>query len=210
MPLWQKNHARSGSASSLLLAASALVALPGCRTLQELANLRDVRFAIDRVAGAELAGVDLTRVRSYEDLTPTDVLRLGRAASSRSLPLAFTLHLEAENPPSNSVAARMVQMDWTLLLEDRETVSGTFNEDVTLPPGEPTDVPISIRLDLVEFFGENLRDLVELALAVSGEGGRPKEVKLEAIPTIETPLGPVRYPQPITIVTRELGGAAEG
>ena len=194
----------------LLLAALALGALPSCKTLQELATLRDVRFAIDRVADVELAGVDLSRVRSYEDLSPTDVLRLGRAASRRTAPLAFTLHLAAENPPSNSVAARMVQMDWTLFLEGRETVSGVFNENVTLSPGEPTDVPISIQLDLVEFFGENLRDLVELALAVSGEGGQPKEVRLQAIPTIETPIGPIRYPQPITIVARELGGAAEG
>ena len=191
--------------SPLLITAIALSTLPSCKTLQEIANLRDVRFAIDRVTNAELAGVDLGRIRSYEDLTPTDVLRLGRAASRQTMPLAFTLHLAAENPPSNSVAARMVQMDWTLFLEDRETVSGIFNENITLPPGEPADVPISIQLDLVKFFGENLRDLVELALAVSGEGGQPKEIKLEAIPTIETPIGPIRYPQPITIVARELG-----
>ena len=149
--------------------------------------------------------MDLGRVRSYDDLSPTDVLRLGRAAASQTAPLAFTLHLAAENPPSNSVTARMVQMDWTLLLEDRETVSGTFNDNIAPPPGEPTDVPISIRLDLVEFFGNNLRDLVELALAVSGEGGQPKEVKLQAVPTIETPIGPIRYPQPITIVNQAVG-----
>ena len=189
----------------LLIAVLALSTLPSCKTLQEIASLRDVRFAIDRVADAQLAGVNLSRVRSYEDLSPTDVLRLGRAASRQTAPLAFTLHLTAENPPSNSVTARMVQMDWTLLLEDRETVSGTFNDNIALAPGEPTDVPISIQLDLVEFFGNNLRDLVELALAVSGEGGEAKQVQLQAIPTIETPLGPIRYPQPITIVNRELG-----
>lgn len=189
----------------LLIATIALSTLPSCQTLQEIANLRDVRFAVDRVAGAQLAGIDLSRVRSYEDLNATDVLRLTRAAAEQRLPLSFVLHLTAENPSTNSVPARMVQMDWTLLLEDRETVSGTFNENVVLPPGEPTGIPISIRLDLVEFFGENLRDLVELALAVSGEGGQPKQVKLQAIPTIETTLGPIRYPQPITIVARELG-----
>ena len=189
----------------LFIAIAALSTLPSCQTLQEIASLRDVRFAIDRVAGAELAGVNLSRIRSYEDLSVTDVLRLSRAASRQTAPLAFTLHLTAENPPSNSVTARMVQMDWTLLLEDRETVSGTFNDNIALAPGEPTDIPISIQLDLVEFFGNNLRDLVELALAVSGEGGEAKQVKLQAIPTIETPLGPIRYPQPITIVNRELG-----
>jgi hypothetical protein len=100
----------------------------------------------------------------------------------------------------------MVGLAWTLLIEDRETISGTVNQLIDLPPGQPQDIPVSIGLDLVQFFDRNLRDLVELALAVSGQGGAPKNIQLRATPTIETPLGPIRYPQPITIVSREVGG----
>jgi hypothetical protein len=97
-------------------------------------------------------------------------------------------------------------MDWTLFLEDRETISGTFDQDILLPAGQRTDVPIPIRLDLVDFFGRNLSDLVDLALAVSGQGGQSKDIKLMARPTIDTPIGPIQYPQPITIVARNVGG----
>jgi len=97
-------------------------------------------------------------------------------------------------------------MDWTLFVQDHETVSGTFDQNLILPPGQRTDVPIPIRLDLVDFFGRNLSDLVELALSVSGHGGEPKDIRVEATPTIQTALGPIRYPQPITILARSVGG----
>jgi hypothetical protein len=62
-----------------------------------------------------------------------------------------------------------------------------------------------VSLNLVEFFEGSGRDLLELALAISGQGGAPKEIALEATPIVDTALGPMRYPRPITIVSREVG-----
>lgn len=188
----------------LVLLASSVV-LPACQTLQEIANLRRVDFDLDRVTDAYLAGVRIDRLRSYQDLTPGDLLRLGAAISREELPLEFVLHLNALNPADNQGNARLVRMDWTLFLEGRETVSGLYDDQVILPPGQPRDVPIGIGLDLVDFFGSNLRDLVDLALSVAGQGGAPKEIRLRATPTIDTPFGPIRYPEPVTIVSREVG-----
>jgi hypothetical protein len=168
--------------------------------------LRNVDFALDRMSEVELAGIDLSRVRSFEDLGYADAARLALAVSRDELPLSFRLHLLAENPAENNTTARMVGMDWTLLLQGRETLSGMFDGDVALPPGEPTDVPIAIQLDLLEFFDGNAQDLLELALSLTGQGGSPKNVTLRATPTINTALGPMRYPQPITIVSRDVGG----
>ena len=177
-----------------------------CATLEQVAALRQVRFDLDGVAQPFLAGVDLERVRGSNDLRPADVLRLTSAISRRELPLTFTLLVGAENPADNKVTARMVQMDWTLFLDDRETISGVVNREMMLTPGTPQQIPVDISVDLVRFFGDNLRDLVELALAVSGqEGGVAKRVMLRATPTINTPIGPIRYPEPITIVSRTVG-----
>ena len=189
----------------ILFVGVSLLTVAGCQTLQQIANLRNVSFALDRVTEARLAGVDINRIRSYEDLSAQDVLRLGSAVAQQELPLAFALHLDAENPPENEVDARMVRMDWTLLLDDRETISGIFDQNILLPPGEPTDVSIPMQLDLVNFFNNGARDLIELALAVSGQGGSPKRIKLQATPTIDTVIGPIKYPNPITIVSRTVG-----
>ncbi len=182
-----------------------LLASGGCATLQQVLALRNVEFEVDRVSDVSLAGVRLDGIRGFEDLGLTDAGRLAMAASRRDLPLELRLHLRAENPADNSVDARLVRMDWTLLLQDRETLSGVFADETLLRPGEPTDVPISMSLNLVEFFEGSAQDLVELALSLSGRGGAPKEVTLRATPTVETALGPIRYPRPITIVSREVG-----
>lgn len=183
------------------------LAVSSCTALREVTNLRTVDFAIDRVAQPRLAGINIAGVRSYEDIGASDMLRLSASIADGALPLSFRLHLDAENPPSNERNARLTQMDWTLLLNEEETVSGTFDREVVLPPGEPTDVPIDIELDLVRFFDNDLRELVDLALAVGGRG-EAQNVKLRARPTIRTSVGPIRYPGEITIVNRDVGASS--
>ncbi len=193
-----------------ILTASLLLSMfAGCQTLQEVANLRNVNFDLDSVAGTQLAGVDVQNVRGYNDLRATDLMRLTAALTSGSLPLSFTVNVGAENPKENGVQARLVNMDWTLFLDERETVSGTFDQNLLIPAGARTSIPIGIRLDLVNFFDKNLPDLLDLALAISGEGGASKRVMLKVRPTIDTPIGPIRYPNAITVVSREVGGARQ-
>jgi hypothetical protein len=188
------------------LAVAGVLALSGCATLQQIAALRDVDFSVDRLSDVRLAGVDLGRVRSYSQLSVTEAARLASAVSQRTLPMDFTVHLSALNPEDNSVDARLVRMDWTLLLQDRETLSGTFADETVLPRGRPTDVPIDVSLDLLDFFQGSAQDLFDLALSIADPNAPPTEVALRATPTVDTALGPIRYPRPITIVSRDVGG----
>lgn len=192
--------------SILICSVSVLLAglLTSCQTLREVTNLKDVQFRIDRATDAQLAGISLNKVRSYQDFSGVDVARLGAALSDGELPLSFTLHVAAENPSTNSVNARLTQMDWTLLLNDQETIAGTFDREVVLPPGTPKDVPVAVKLDLIDFFDENLRGLVDLATAVGGEGP-PTNVSLRVQPTVQTPIGQMKYPTPITVVSKDVG-----
>jgi hypothetical protein len=96
-------------------------------------------------------------------------------------------------------------MRWTLFLEDTETVSGEIEQEYELPPGRPTDIPVDVELDLFDFFERSGPDLVDLALNLAGAGGAPKQVSVRASPTINTALGPITYPQPITIVSATMG-----
>ncbi len=191
----------------LLLAV--LVLVPGCTTLQQVAALRQVDFDIDRVSNAFLAGVDVDRVRTYGDLRATDVARLTAAAARREMPLAFTLHLNAENPADNPAPARLVRLDWTLFIDDTETVSGVYNDERLIEPGRTADIPVGIELDLFRFFGDNARDLIDLGLNLAGAGGSPTRLTVRAQPTINTAFGPIRYPGTITI-SHTVGRGARG
>ena len=186
----------SGLACGLLLAS--------CATLRQVAALRRVAFDLDRVTGARLAGIDVARVRSYDDLSAAQLATIALAITRDELPLAFDLHLQARNPADNPTA-RLLEMDWTLLIDDQETVSGVLDRAYELAPGVDTDIPVTVRLDLLDFFQRDAEDLAELALAIAGAEGEPRRVALRAQPTIDTPLGPIRYPEPITIVSRQVG-----
>ena len=180
-----------------LLAAALFV--PGCTTLQQIAALRQVDFQLDRVSNGLVAGVDLDRLRGGGSLGPTDLARLSAAAVRGSVPLTFTLHVGAENPADNPAAAQLVSLDWTLFLDGTETVSGVYNDDRLIPPGQRTDLPVGIELDLARFFGRNVNDLARLIGNIAGVQSQRQTIRLDARPSINTQFGPIRYPGVISI-----------
>ena len=188
-----------------LVLALATGMLVGCATFQQVIALRSVDFQLDRVASLRLAGVDLSRARSSSELGFADGARVAAAVAAGELPLTFRLHLLAENPASNSITARLVRFRWTLFLEDVETISGETDREFELSPGRPTDIPIDVSLDLLDFYSRSGADLIELALNLAGAGGAPKQMALRAVPTIDTALGPITYPRPITILAGSVG-----
>ncbi|MDZ7778810.1 MAG: LEA type 2 family protein [Gemmatimonadota bacterium] len=191
----------------MILAVPFILGSSGCATVQQMMAVRDVDFSFDRVAEVNLAGIDIEAVSSFSELGLSDASRLMTAVSERDLPLTLDVHLRALNPEDNAIDARLVRMDWTLLIEGRETLSGVFDDEVVLPPGEPRDVRVPVSLNLVEFFDGSARDLVELTRSLAGIGGRPAEVALRASPVVETAVGPIRYPRPLTLARGTVGGA---
>lgn len=189
-----------------LRALSVLLAAAGCATLQQLAALRQVDFALGGVRNGRLAGIDLTRLAGYRDLTPVDAGRVALALARNDLPLEFDLEVRAENPAENRVTARMIRLSWSLLLNDKETINGVLDTTLTFPPGQPVVFPLLLRLNLLQFFDGPAQSLVDLAASIAGVRADPTKVALRAVPTIETPVGPISYPSPITIVSRTVGG----
>jgi hypothetical protein len=189
----------------MLLSMTFMSGLWGCAALQEVAALRQVEFDLDRVGTIELAGVNISRIQNYQDIGMLDTGRLIAAIASGKIPLSFNLFVKAENPANNSVPARLVGLDWTLFLQDKETISGKFNDEIVLQPGQPQDIPVNVNLDLFQFFEGGAQDLVNLALALTGKSGSPQNIRLQAVPTVQTPIGPIRYPKPLTLVSRTVG-----
>jgi hypothetical protein len=168
--------------------------------------LRQVDFEVDRVATVRLAGVPLDRIRGTSDVSVLDAGRIAAAVMRRQVPLSFDLHVLGRNPAENRTTARLVRMQWILDLNGRETVSGTLDTAYTFAPGGVTDVRVPVTLDLWQFFQGSGADALDLALGLAGIGSRRTEVALRAVPTIDTPLGPIQYPSAITIVRRTVGG----
>ena len=150
-----------------VVVAAALLSLPGCATLQQLVALEHVDFSLAGLARVELGGIDVTEVRSAEDIGVMDGLSLAGQVRDGTLPLALTIDVRADNPESNA-DARMVRMDWTLFLDARETISGRVADEVAIPSGETATFPVQAELDLLEFFEGGATELVEVVQSVAG------------------------------------------
>jgi hypothetical protein len=194
------------SARWIVPAAAVVLSVAACATARGVFALRQVAFSVDRVASVRLAGVPLDRIRSAADVGILDAGRIAAAVLRRQIPLEFDVHVLGRNPAENQTTAQLTRLQWILDLNGRETVSGALDTAYTFVPGMETDVRVPVRLDLAQFFQGSAADALDLALGLAGLGSRRTEIALRAIPTIDTPLGPIRYPGSITIVRRTVGG----
>ncbi len=186
--------------------AAGLALSAGCATARSYLALRQVHFDVDRAVNIRLAGLSLDQVRSVADIGALDGARLAAAFARGVVPLEFDLLVLGENPETNRATARLVRMEWTLLLNGTETITGVIDTAYTFRPGQTTVMRVPVSFDLVRFFRTSGRDAIELALGLSGQASRPTEITLRALPTIDTPLGSIQYPGPITVVRRTVGG----
>jgi hypothetical protein len=193
-------------ASWRIRAATLLGLAAGCASLQQLAALRQVDFSLAGVQNGRLAGVRLSGISSYRDLSAADLGRIALAVAQKDLPLEFQVDVRGDNPTDNNVTARMVSLAWSLVLNDKETISGVLDTTLLFPPGQPTVFPMRMRLNLLQFFDGPAQGLVDLAASLAGVRTDPTRIAIRAVPTIETPLGRINYPTPVTIVSRTVGG----
>ncbi len=173
----------------------------GCATMMQATDLSKVKFSLERISDIRLAGIDLLGISSPEDLNMFQMARATLAISREKLPLNLTLHLKSENPLANKVAAKLIRLDWTLILDGRETIHGSMEKSIKLAAGKAEDIPLQLNLNMFEFFNEkSLMDMFELALAFAGEDGAiPQGVALKIRPTIDTIFGPITYDKGILV-----------
>ena len=183
----------------LIVPVLTLMALPGCATLQQLTGLRPVTFAFTGVSDVRIAGIGLQSDSRFTALTVADAGRLANAIITKEVPLEMIVHVGATNPRENNVSARLADLDWTLFIEDRRTLTGGLAAPLTIAVGGTTDIPLTVQFDLLQLGSGGAQDLFDLALAVAGYGTLKKDLRLELVPTIETSMGPMSYPVPITV-----------
>ncbi len=189
-----------------MLAATSL--LSSCATLNALAGLNRIQFKLNEVRSVRLAGIDLSNKHRVTDFGLMDAASLLSAFRSGRFPLTFTLNVLAKNPNKPNGASlnalQVTDLPWRLLLNGKETISGNIAAPVAVPPGGSTEViPLEVSMDLKQFFADKGYDeIVELALALSGQGG-VSQVQLKATPEMGTPIGRIRYPGELTIVSTQ-------
>lgn len=197
---------------SILVTAIALM-IGGCSFLRQVSdtmdNLKRLEYKLGKVGSFRLAGVSLSNKTKISDLSLSDGLKLTSAFASRRLPAEFILNVEARNPNegtsgNNNPNASITSFDWRLLIDDVPTVAGNIASPVTVPgKGETAIIPLTINIDMFEFFGNRGYDkIIDLALAIAGTGSSA-QLKLDAKPAVNISGISLVYPGRLTIVEHE-------
>lgn len=208
----KKTHTRYLALAAISCVALVLVSCKAVDSVtQQLTQLKKLQFKLDGVSKFSLAGINLSSKKSISDFSIADGLKLTQAFSSKKFPASFVLDVAAKNPNSGnrnsgpSLPVTLSKLDWRLFIDDSETIRGNIKAPVTIPSSnKPAIIPLSMALDLYQFFGsQGYERIVNLALAIGGVGGGTSKLKLVAKPTVTTSLGNIEYPGFITIVDTE-------
>jgi hypothetical protein len=172
-----------------------------------MVNLSRLKFKLGDVNNLTLSGINISNKKSFSDFNAVELLKLTSVITSGKLPASFTLNVEAKNPNDGSggypkTDATLKSFPWKLEIDNIETISGNIGNPVSVPgTGQVTNIPLTMNIDLIEFFGnKGLDNLVNLALALGGQEGSSSKLTLYATPTVSSPLGDIKYPGELKIV----------
>ncbi|KAF0196676.1 MAG: hypothetical protein FD166_2278 [Bacteroidetes bacterium] len=177
--------------------------MTGCEILdqaRQVAMLSKCEFKLKTVDQLRLAGVNIQQVKKLTDLNMMDAAKITAAAvSGGSLPLNFTLNVEARNP--NTAAAGLTKLEWILFIDDIQMVSGVNEQRVQIPGNGGTGIiPLSIGIDLKQALkGKSGEAIANFGLNLAGAGNKPTRITLKAKPTIMVGSQSIAYPGYLTI-----------
>ncbi|MEW6652208.1 MAG: LEA type 2 family protein [Bacteroidota bacterium] len=183
--------------------------LGGCAAFQTFSNVARLKYKVMSAANFQIAGVEAWNKKSLKDFNAVDLIKISNVLVKGTLPLTFTLNIEAKNPndgrggfPATDIS--IINFPWRLFVNDKEVVSGELKEPVLVPgKGETTIIPLQIQFDLKKPFKEkNLDDLLGLVMQLADAGGSTSNLNLKTQPSLGTPFGIIKYPVEITIVDK--------
>lgn len=118
---------------------------------------------------------------------------------SNELPLTFNVLLNVDNP--NDRQAMMSRMDYSVVLDGREMVSGRLNDSFTIPASGNIVVPITVQTDLLKLFsGQQADALTNLAFRLAGNtNSQAVELQVKVRPYIQVGLQQIAYPGFLTL-----------
>lgn len=191
----------------VLISTALLFLTSSCSVYETMVNLSRLKFKLGAVNNFTVSGINISGKKSLQDFNPLEVVNLTSVIASGKLPVSFTLNVEAKNPNDGTggypkTDATLKAFPWRLEIDNVETISGNIGSPVTVPgTGEVTNIPLTMNIDLIEFFGnKGFDNLINLALTLGGQQGSSTRLSLFASPTVSSPVGDIKYPGELKIV----------
>jgi LEA14-like dessication related protein len=151
-----------------------------CDVLSGLASFVNCKYEFAGFSSPSVAGINLTNTTNINDIGAASLLKLTAGILSGSLPLSFTVNINATNP--NSTTAQIAGLDWGIDLNSTNILSGTLDHSVAIQGnGGKTIIPLTIQTDLLQLFkGESKEHILGFVnnLLNTGEGSSNVAIRI--------------------------------
>ena len=181
---------------SIFIPVVLLVAISenSCNFLKEISTLGKCEFRVTTLVDPEIAGVDVSQIRSFTDLNFVDMGIISVSMLKGDLPLSFTLNVEARNP--NPAMAALNSLEYLAFIDDVEVARGNLDRRIEIPAnGGVTSIPLRLNTDLIDILKKDSRQaLVNFGLNLADAGNQPTRVSIKVKPTILVGAMEINYP----------------
>jgi LEA14-like dessication related protein len=151
-----------------------------CEVLSGALSFVNCKYEFAGFSNPSVAGINISNVTNINNLNAASLLKLSAGILSGSLPLSFTVNINATNP--NSTAAQIAGLDWGIDLNSTNVLSGTLDHSVSIPGnGGKTIIPLTIQTDLLQLFkGESKDHIMSFInhLLNTGEGSSNVAIRI--------------------------------
>ena len=172
--------------------------LSGCAILNELTALTKCEFKFHSAENPVIAGIKVSRINSYSDLSFMDGQRVVTTIMQRKLPFEITANVEVKNP--GMMTAAVNQIEWIAYIDDIEISRGRVDRRIEIQPNATTLVPIRIDTDLFQYLeGDNPKTMLNFGLNLVDAGGQPTRLSMKIKPSVYVGGQVIPYPDYFTI-----------
>lgn len=177
----------------------AAISQNSCNFLKEMSTLGKCEFRLTTLVDPEIAGVDVSQIRSFTDMSLVDMGIISASFLKGTLPLSFTLNVEVRNP--NPAMAALNRLEYLAFIDDVEVASGQLDRRIEIPAnGGVTTIPLILNTDLINIMKKESRQaLVNFGLNLADAGNRPTRVSIKVKPTILVGAMEINYPGYFTV-----------
>jgi LEA14-like dessication related protein len=134
-------------------------------------NMTQCEYSFNSVNALALGGINISNIKSIEDIDPLKVVALLASLNKTSgtLPISFNLNLDVKNPGSQTAALQ--SMAFILKLDDMQLTQGAVNQPIQILAGAKNVLPLNLSFDLKQLLkGETATTIKNMALAITGLG----------------------------------------
>jgi hypothetical protein len=166
---------------------------------QEYERFIQCDFSLSNIQVLEISGIDISSLSSKGDLSMMDMMAITKQIFSNNFPATLSINLKASNKDLQQ--ASIAGLDWKILMDNEELVSGLVDQEVLVKPQSSTTFPVIVQVDLMKLLrSESLGKIMAFAFGENQYQEISKlgaEIKIK--PYYKTKSGIKKYPGYLSI-----------